>query len=908
MRHDFIIRWVNLLLATLFVLAGVGIVSLAAAQGDAETWAEPANLSLSGTAGAPQIVDLGDELLVFWEDAVDHFAFVRGREGAWSAPTTAEFPFATPAYYPDLNESQPTPIFSPQLVYDGSGFIHAFWEDGEAAYHSRVPSEAFASFAEWSVRQQVAEGVAQMAVTTGADDHLHLVYVRRLETAELPAGVYYRGSADGGATWSDPQLLYASRYFRLPDEEDANLQIAAAGVDVYVAVDDPAQARILFIRSEDEGASWRQPSVIDRREADDGVNDVAPSGVRLASVEDDVHLAWQAGHQGRACGYYYRHSEDGGRSWGAAEPLYPGVLNCSQEVRVLSGDQNVFLVATAYDGEVVQASSLSVWLDDGWQEPAPQAALSGFTHPETFRPVTYGCGRDMIVKDERVIVASCGRSVGQDIWLSSRPTSLLVEQLRTTPEWAPPATAPPPADQEEAVIVDPDLVAGDDDGFHAFWSQAPSPESIGKEIYYARWASGEWSRPIVVASDPAGKAVQPAAAMTADGRLLLVWSGGTAGDLFFSWAPVEGATQLSEWREPRQLPSPQPATSAPQLLVDQEGVIYVFYAVPLNEGRGIYLTTSADQGENWSEPVTVFDGAAAGWAMVDAPRATAADGLLHLMWEQRSLPTNASETTLYYARSDDDGRTWSAPRALEGVQAEEARAVWGQIVAADGRVAHRAWQEWDGAQLVLWHQHSRDGGLNWSRPARVGGFADTIMPASLLQDAGGRPYLLRYLAPAGEGGVSVTRSQLQLWQWQPETEEWASLESVDVTSPGNAALAAAASPTGEMAVVLAAREDGAPVLSVIGRELPAPERTPTRLPTLTATPPPTAEPTATRRPQPTATPVFPTANEGGGPLGGLTFLGADSRVVGGLLALIVTVVVVFVVLIAVMGFRSGRQR
>ena len=895
----------------LLLLAGVGVASLVMAQSGAETWTEPTNLSLSGTATAPQIVDLGDEMIVFWEDVVDHFAFVRGQEGTWSAPATAEFPFATRTYYPDLNANAPTPVFSPQLLYDGSGFVHAFWWDEEAAFHSRVPVDAFGSFQAWTTRQSLADAAVQTTVTVGANGRLHLIYVQRRETAEMSVGVYYRGSADGGVTWSPPQLLYASRYFRLLNEEDANLQIAANGASVYVALDDPAGARALLLRSEDEGVSWQEPFVVDRREAEDAVDDLAPFAVRLVGHGNDVLLTWRAGHRGESCTHYFLHSEDGGRSWQATEPLLPSVLNCSQDVRLLNGSQNVFLAATTYDEQVVRETLLSVWLDDGWSEPEVQAPLSGFTDPGTFRPVSYECGRDIVVREGRLVVAGCGRSVGQDVWLTSRSLSPLVEQVRLTPVWAAPATAPPPAaGRGDATIADPVLVADTAGRFHAFWSQIPDGEALSKEIYYARWADDEWSRPLAVVRTTDGKAVQPAATTMADGRLLLVWSGGATGELFFTWAPGDEATRPNEWRDPQQLPSPQPATSAPHILVDQTGVIYVFYAVPLNEDRGIYLATSADRGASWSEPSLVFDGVAADWEMVDAPRAAVAGGSLHLIWERRSLPVNVSETSLHYARSGDGGRTWTAPQALEGLQTQEARAVWGQIVAEDGRAAHRAWQEWDGNQLLLWHQFSLDGGLNWSRPSRVGDFEDSLEPAYLLQDAATRAYLLQQSSLVAERATSsVAQPELQLWRWRPETEEWATLESVAVASPSGAALAAAVSGGGRLAVVLAGQSDsGEPTLMVTGRELPAPEVLPTPLPTLTPTPAATVGPTATALPQPTATPVFPTTNEGGGLLSGLSILGADSRLVGGLLAFVVTAVVVFLVLIVVTRLRSGRQR
>jgi hypothetical protein len=65
----------------------------------------------------------------------------------------------------------------------------------------------------------------------------------------------------------------------------------------------------------------------------------------------------------------------------------------------------------------------------------------------------------------------------------------------------------------------------------------------------------------------------------------------------------------------------------------------VSYAVPLNEGRGIYLTWSSDRGDSWSSPVRVFDAETAGWETVDQPRlAFDEDGALHTVFTRYSLP------------------------------------------------------------------------------------------------------------------------------------------------------------------------------------------------------------------------------------------------------------------------------
>jgi hypothetical protein len=82
---------------------------------------------------------------------------------------------------------------------------------------------------------------------------------------------------------------------------------------------------------------------------------------------------------------------------------------------------------------------------------------------------------------------------------------------------------------------------------------------------------------------------------------------------------VGEAASAGGWSTPASLSEAGSSGSWPQIGADAAGNLYALYAVPLNEGRGIYFARSEDGGATWSESRQVFDAAAQGWAMVDHP-------------------------------------------------------------------------------------------------------------------------------------------------------------------------------------------------------------------------------------------------------------------------------------------------
>jgi hypothetical protein len=211
------------------------------------------------------------------------------------------------------------------------------------------------------------------------------------------------------------------------------------------------------------------------------------------------------------------------------------------------------------------------------------------------------------------------------------------------------------------------------------------------------------------------------------------------GDIFFSWVESNRAKFSAEWATPQYIPSPSQANSSPDILVDDSGRIILAYAIPINEDRGIYFVESGDGGITWTQPVRVFDAAAAGWDIVDQPEiALTGNGRLHILFRKSAFQGNSSQpSTLYYSQSSDGGATWSDAETVS-----EKAVFWSAIVGYGQSTLHRFWQEDSQSMLVSFDQISQDGGTTWGSPMIVSNInSKNIMTTEAVDGAGNLHFL-----------------------------------------------------------------------------------------------------------------------------------------------------------------------
>lgn len=835
----------------------------AAAAAQEEIWREPLNLSQSGAANFPQLFQDNDgQLHILWQDPFQRtFFYVNGDGTNWSQPEAINPPFG--AALAQTTEAAPLPPIIPTLITDADNVLHAFWLNNlNQLRYAYAPLESFMVAEAWSATITIANDVQAVAAALSANQQLSVLYVVASDDPATEAGIYFQRSTDGGTTWDAAAALYLSPYFRLLGATEIHLDITpGTQAQTLLAVwDDAAQEKLFTARSTNGGATWSDAIIVDEREATDPDAGLAPSSPQMLSQQGVTHHLWLAGHDdaetgadGRTCALYHRWSADNGLTWTPRQQLLPDAAACPQTAQLFTDpDGNTWLMAIT--GTEVW---LQLWDESRWGEPQIQPPLTQFTDPQTFRDIGLGCQEAAISHNQQFVVVGCAGTRGQDAWLLSRTVGDLTgwrPQEAATASWQLPVLA-----HEDSTTIHPLKVVMDQENQpHLFWVQprrqtaANDPGTVfytDAVIYHSARISNNWVAAAPVLISPQGSAEEMAVTVTADDRLLVVWSNPETGNLYFSQAASQQSLDVNQWSNPLPLPVPVSAATAPDIGIMGNGTIVVAYAVPINEDRGIYLTLSEDAGFTWSEPVQVFDGAAANWAMLDQPKlAFTNTNHLHLTWRHQSLPPTSIPLGIFYARSTDGGQTWSEPTPVV-----TGPIAWSSMVGWSTTQIHIVWREFQAGRTTLWHALSVDDGQTLERPSRVITLEEEAGPASLGLDRSGQLYLFQIIQ-------SADKPLLLPFVWSEGTwlpEATVALDFEDV--PDTERLSAVVGATGELVLAVAGQGMGTEQegVWVSGRSFTLPNVTPEPLPTLTPIPLPTVTATPTLTPTPEPTVSFP---------------------------------------------------
>jgi hypothetical protein len=786
-------------------------------------------------------------LQVFWWDQLDGLTTARWDGEVWSAAVASPI-----RIYQQVGEELTiVPIGAmPLLTADAGGRAHAFWlgePDRETGAQPLMHSRLEIGSTTWSTPAAVTQSALVWHLEADPAGILHLVYVRPQHSDTSPAGVYYTRSTDGGVMWSAPKVLYSSMYFRMLSPEEAHVHVAAGGEEqVYLTWDDPRLETAFCALSTDGGLTWEEPWAVGDPE------EGAKRAYVVVGQEGRALLLWEAVRGAAPCSFYQQYADDGGPPQRVLEEL----VRCPEEMGFLRTASGQVLLVTssggggltlaAWDGSVGQWSELK-WLSFSFEDPE----LKRQVYLEFLRATLAG-----------EALAVVGQGQDGNVWFLESQVSAM--------EWA----FAPPSPWSESVELSqseglPGLpaVATDAEGrVHVLWSEATGEGLPGEGLQYAGYSGARWTRPAEVLRSPEGKAEQPALVAVGD-RVHAVWSGGRNGEILYSQAYVRDAYAPDGWSEPQPLPAPGDVGSEPVIVADQAGTLHVVYAVPLNEGRGIYYTRSDDSGETWSEAQVIFDAAAAGWAMVDHPSlAVDEQGTLHVAWVRARLPGTGLPEGVYYARSGagGEGLRPGTPRPRSGeawsepVQVADGAYDWPRVAATSTGQVHLLWGEVQTGFGWI-HQWSGDGGTGWTRPERVGRFLSVPGPVELVADGAGTLHLV------GVGEDDAGEPALLYTTWADE--RWGELETFRLAPGigGKPGVAVALRPAlGRLDVTFRgeSRSEGdEPRVDVFYASRPVPEVEVTPVPAFTPQPTMTpmsgSTPTATPTPHPALNPVPP---------------------------------------------------
>ncbi|MCP4421654.1 MAG: exo-alpha-sialidase [Chloroflexi bacterium] len=890
-----------LFVTVMLLLVVSGLTALAQTEED-DVWSDPINISGSGAASDPSLSqDSAGVYHLFWQDEFAGIVYTSGDGQTWSDPVTSRFPFSEPPFG-TFGDEEFERFFNPSVYIDPEDQAHALWvnEDNEMFYSRSGMADIMAGAAGWTGPRLLAKNVLHYKLIAGENGRLHMLYLSTRTTEVTASGIIYRFSDDSGDVWSVPVNIYASDYYRTISPGEANIHIMQAeDQNVLVTWDNRDLDSVFVTRSTDNGETWEAPRVVDQRLAEDPVASVGPSQINLFTNNSDVNLTWRASHSVEQCVQYVQQSSDNGETWQPVQVAHEGELDCPENGRFVQGTNGLlFLISTIGDNVYMQAQD-----GDQWSRPILQTPLVSFINPVTFRNVRFECQITDVTSENRLLVLGCGSSSDEDIWLISRPLGSIENwsnRFVPTSVWSQPVAVT----TADVQLLQPNMVVGGDERLHAFWSQSENLVATGRidnslnvpgnEIFYSRFDAGLWSAPRPVLRSPSGNQADfPAVASDNQGSLFVAWAGSQPNGIYFSRALADRAASVTEWMIAQQLPAPRESATWPSMISGDDSTIYVAYTIPLNEDRGIYLTRSEDDGDSWSDAIVVFDGIMADWDLVGpANLVQTEDGTLHMLWTRWSQLPEMQTVALAYARSEDDGQTWSEAEIVT-----EEPLLGSVILGIEERFVHRIWTGLIDGRPVIWHQFSEDGGLSWSSAGRVVDPGLIPGPTSLIADQNGKPIIIQ-LAESNAGQLV-----LQEWIWLADRWVVGERRVLQETTLAADAIAAIAAPDGQIGVMYGSLMDDGTILTdeiiYTSRQWQVDDLAVTRTPLPTLTPTPEVLPTETLIPQPMPTPTATLA-----PVQNVSPLSGSSSgiIVGGIVALLL------VAIIFAIGWRVTRSK
>ena len=281
-------------------------------------------------------------------------------------------------------------------------------------------------------------------------------------------------------------------------------------------------------------------------------------------------------------------------------------------------------------------------------------------------------------------------------------------------------------------MFSPLLVSDQTGRLHLFWGLAQAPNvqnpAGGDILFYNQKVGDSWSVPVDILS---GQEIQtPSVTVDKNNTLHLVWLG-TNRQMYYSQAPVEQAAHVRGWTPALPIAA---AFDQPHILADASGRLHIVYSAA--SADGINYITSEDGGAHWSFPQHV-SGSLSAYSGTSMPRiAVTGDGTLHVVWTEYRLPSGWPPTGVFYARSVDQGQTWTRAAMIMGEGYDQIN-----IAAQNNRTIHVVWN----ASVDIggrFHRVSRDGGKTWSDPFQLTGEGGTEGLPQIALDGSGRLHLV----------------------------------------------------------------------------------------------------------------------------------------------------------------------
>lgn len=302
-------------------------------------------------------------------------------------------------------------------------------------------------------------------------------------------------------------------------------------------------------------------------------------------------------------------------------------------------------------------------------------------------------------------------------------------------EWSEPRPIPNYNDP----LWPPYLVADSEGRVHAF--NVGLNDSGEYAVMIRRWSLSQgWSSPVDVIL-PGFLGLAPSlhgVYLDHSGVVHLIYFGGgqSGGSFYYTRADISEADRSRSWSSPEPVGVDAADVAAASLIGDGEGRLLLVYGGD-HRGPGLYEVHSVDGGETWSEPEQIspargrdlWPGAI--WVETDA------DEAIHVVWD--IVNTRGLREEIRYARSDFAFGGWENETVIATAETDQELLGAPSIISNDGELIVVYQDAFPPTKYV---RRSEDGGRTWSAPARpfphIGGYGFAFM----VKDSAGSIHLV----------------------------------------------------------------------------------------------------------------------------------------------------------------------
>jgi PKD repeat protein len=245
------------------------------------------------------------------------------------------------------------------------------------------------------------------------------------------------------------------------------------------------------------------------------------------------------------------------------------------------------------------------------------------------------------------------------------------------------------------------------------WVRNPFPGGDSQPLNFTVKSGHAFSTPQLLCSDADGDY------KLLFGRYLyLVYSRGSGNN----WKIIISKDDGNTWYGGYELPYSQ-NSSAFSIAADNRGVLYLINLSGEGNDKDIVLSSSDDQGANWTSNRLISAGTPdtgiCSYTSRDLNITALNDDSLHVAWMEQSI--GCSDSKNYYIHSTDHGETWSERRKMPDMGAGN---VYYPLLIGKGYGFDTLHYVFYMSESIEWsekpyYQYSKDKGLTWSIPTLI---------------------------------------------------------------------------------------------------------------------------------------------------------------------------------------------